>query len=343
MLENIKNFFIYLYVDKCIADKKYDLALEKLNYLIDESFKPADTFIKRGLLCRKLLMLEEAYSDFTYVIEHCVKKQRAYYERMKINFELSNYYEAVSDSNKILEDIPDNYDCKRYKILSYVYANQLDLAKSLVLDLFEENKFKALQFVFNETAVNISEDELAKGLKLLELVDLIDPDNPLKIFKESNIYSIAGEKEKENELLKKLDSVFPKYFISHFKYTDMYENRDLLETSFLLELKVFDKQSNFDYQMSILEGYKANMEGHIIDSKEAFEDAIKINPNKAEAYVLLAQTLQLMSDYDNPEYKQEAEFNYKKAMTIYQKENLSAKSDDMKRQIKHLNSSLSFH
>ena len=54
--------------------------------------------------------------------------------------------------------------------------------------------------------------------------------------------------------------------------------------------------------MKILEGYKNYIEGHIIDSKECFESAVNINPNKPEAYVLLAQTLQLMSGYDNPDY-----------------------------------------
>ena len=174
------------------------------------------------------------------------------------------------------------------------------------------------------------------------VVELIDPDNPIKIFNEAKIYGLAGNRDKESELLKKLDSVFPKYFISHFKFTDMYEERDLLETCFLLELRIFDKQCCFDYPMCILEGYKAYMEGYIIDAKEAFERAIKINKEKPEAYVLLAQTLQLMSGYDNPAYKQDAEYNYKKAMAIYQRENLTAKTEKMKRQLRHLNSNLSF-
>ena len=91
-----------------------------------------------------------------------------------------------------------------------------------------------------------------------------------------------------------------------------------------------------------MEGYKNYLEGHIIDAKECFEKAIKYNPQKPEGYVLLAQTLQLMSGYDNPEYKYDAEVNYKKALAIYESENLLDRVDDMKRQIKHLNSSLSF-
>ena len=122
----------------------------------------------------------------------------------------------------------------------------------------------------------------------------------------------------------------------------MYQERDYLETCFLLELKVFDKQNTFAYPMFILEGYKSHMEGHIIDSKEAFEKAVSINPNKPEAFVLLAQTLQLMSGYDNPSFKDEAEKNYKMALELYEKENLTQKADDMRRQIKHLNSTLSF-
>jgi uncharacterized FlaG/YvyC family protein len=49
-----------------------------------------------------------------------------------------------------------------------------------------------------------------------------------------------------------------------------------------------------------------------------------------------------MSGYDNPQYKLDAEENYKKAMEIYQQENLLDKVEEMKRQIKHLNSNLSF-
>lgn len=342
MLENIKNIFIFYYAQKCIDDKNYELALEKLNFLAEQEFRPADTFLKRGILCHKLLMLEDAYSDFSYIITHCVNKQRAYYERMKLNFELSNYIETISDANKILENIPDNFECKIYKFKSYLFLGQSDLAKSFILDIFN-NKYRAIQFLFNETAKNIALDELAKALKLLEVIELIDPDNPMKIFKEASIYSLAGQEDKKEELLTRLESVFPKYFISHFRYSDMYEDRDLLETSFLLELKIFDTKNCFDYPMSILSGYKNSMEGHILDSKDDFEKAININPDKPEAYVLLAQTLQLLSGYDNPAYKLEAEINYRKAMAIYQKENLTAKTEDMKRQIRHLNSTLSFH
>ena len=91
-----------------------------------------------------------------------------------------------------------------------------------------------------------------------------------------------------------------------------------------------------------LEGYKNYLEGHIIDAKECFEKAIKYNPQKPEGYVLLAQTLQLMSGYDNSSLKYDAEENYKKALAIYESENLLDKVDDMKRQIRHLNSTLSF-
>ena len=141
--------------------------------------------------------------------------------------------------------------------------------------------------------------------------------------------------------MKRVESIFPKYFVSHFRFTDMYQDKDLLEISFLLELKIFDKNGLFKYPMAILEGYKNHLEGHIIDSRECFERAIEINPAKPEGYVLLAQTLQLMSGYDNPEYRFEAEQNYRKAMDIYSEENLPEKVEDMKRQIKHLNSTLS--
>ena len=342
MLEKFKNFIIFKNIDKYIKDNNFELALEKLNLLIEEEFMPAETFLKRGLLCQKLLMFEEAYSDFTYIITHCIKKQKAYQARMKLNYDMANYDEVISDANILLKELPSDFECQKYKFLSFIALEQPELAKTYILDVFEHNKYKTIQFILTETAQAVAEDEFAKSLKLLNVIDFIDPDNPIKIFKESNIYGLVGNKEKERELLKKLDSVFPKYFISHFRFTDLYQERDILETSFLLELKIFDKNNYFAYPMSILEGYKNRIEGHIIDSKEAFERAIDINPNKPEAYVLLAQTLQLMSGYDNPAYKKEAEENYRKAMIIYQRENLTAKTEDMKRQIKHLNSTLSF-
>ncbi|MCQ2754953.1 MAG: hypothetical protein MJ231_07920, partial [bacterium] len=67
-----------------------------------------------------------------------------------------------------------------------------------------------------------------------------------------------------------------------------------------------------------------------------------VNPNKPEAYILLAQTLQLMSGYNNINYHDEAELNYIKAMNIYTEEGLRDKAEDMRRQIKHLNSNLVF-
>ena len=340
MLDNIKYLMCLKSVDKFISENQFDLALEKLNFLIKEEYKPSETFLKRGRLCHKLLMLEDAYSDFTYVITHCVKKEEAYYERLFLNFEISNYYEAILDAEKILTWDADNFDVKRVKFLSLVYSSQENIAQNYILELFDFNKYRTIQFLFEEVAKTIANDELANALKLLAVIDMIDKDNPIKLLEESNIYGLANLKEKQTEILNKINSVFPKYFVSHFRFTDMYQDKDLMEICFLLELKIFDKQNLFAYPMHILEGYKNHMEGHIIDSKECFEKAIELNPNKPEAYVLLAQTLQLMSGYDNPEYKKDAEENYKIALEIYRRENLTDKVDEMRRQLKHLNSNL---
>ena len=199
-----------------------------------------------------------------------------------------------------------------------------------------------IQFIFKEVAIALAKDEFTKALRLLELIDSIDKDNPIKMLKESNIYGLIGNKAKQEEITKRIDSVFPKYFVSHFRFSDMYQDKDLLEICFLLELEIFDKQGLFLYPFRILEGYKNYLEGHIIDSKDCFEKAIRINSKKPEGYVLLAQTLQLMSGYDNPEYKLSAEENYKKALEIFEKENLPDRVEDMKRQIRHLNSALNF-
>lgn len=340
MLESVKNFICYKTVDKYITAHNYDLALEKLNYLISEGFNLADTFLKRGQLCHKLLMLDEAYSDFSYIINHCTQKKQAYYERMQLNYEIANYKEAILDANTILSWDEDNFETKRVKFLSLLYAGQDVDAKEYVMPIFDFNKYRVLQFLFQEVAKVVAQDEFSKGLKLLEIIDMIDKDNPIKLLKEANIYGLVNKIEKQNEILKKIDSVFPKYFISHFNITDMYTEKDLLEICFLLELSIFDKQNFFTYPMKILEGYKNYIEGHIIDTKECFQKAIEINPNRPEGYVLLAQTLQLMSGYDNPEYKHGAEENYKIAMGIYEKEKLPDKVEDMKRQLKHLNSDL---
>jgi len=341
MLDNIKYLMFLKTVDKNIFENNFDAALEKLNFLIKEEYKPSLTYLKRGQLCKKLLMFDDAYSDFTYVIGHCANKKEAYFERLFLNFEIGNYYEAISDANVVLEWEENNFQVKRVKFLSLVFSKQDEIARSYIMELFDSHKYKAIQFLFQEVAIVLAKDEYSNALKILELIDSIDKDNPIKILKEANIFGLAGDKIKEAELIKRIDSVFPKYFVSHFRFTDMYQERDLLETSFLLELEIFDKQGLFIYPFKILEGYKNHLEGHIIDSKECFEKAIKINPTKPEGYVLLAQTLQLMSGYDNPEHKIEAEENYKKALEIYQKENLQDKIDDMKRQIRHLNSSLS--
>ena len=343
MLDNIKHLLLFKSVDKDVADNNFESALEKLNYLIKEEFKPSETFLKRGQLCHKLLMLEDAYSDFTYIITHCVKKDIAYKERMALNFEMGCFGEAISDASKLLANTPCDFEIQKIIFLSLVFLNRMEEAKDYILAIFNNNKYKTLQFLFQEVAVLLADDELAKGLKLLDSIDTIDQDNPIKLLKEASIYEIAGDDDKKTEILKRIDSVFPKYFISHFKFTDMYQDKDILEICFLLELKIFDTQSLFAYPMKILEGYKNHIEGHIIDSKECFEAAVNINPNKPEAYVLLAQTLQLMSGYDNPDYLKIAEENYKTAMEIYQKESLNDKVEEMKRQIKHITSGVSMY
>lgn len=340
MLDNIKYLMSLKTVDKNIIDGNFELALEKLNFLIREEYKPSLTYLKRGKLCKKLLMYDDAYSDFTYIIGHCAQKQDAYYERLFLNYEISNFFEAITDANIVLTWAEDNFEVKKIKFLSLVFSNQVETACNYIKGLFDFHKYKIIQFLFNEVAILLSKDEFSKAIRLLELIDLIDKDNPIKLLKEATIYGLVGDKERQKEITTKIETIFPKYFVSHFRFMDMYQDKDLLEICFLLELEIFDKQGLFLYPFRVLEGYRNHMEGHIIDSKESFEKAIKINPNKPEGYVLLAQTLQLMSGYDNPEYKKEAEENYKKAMEIYQIENQQEKVDEMKRQLRHLNSSI---
>jgi len=341
MLENIKYMMSLKSADRDISENNFELALAKLNLLIKEDFRPCETYLKRGMLCKKLFMYDDAYSDFTYIIEHCAEKLKAYYERAFLNFEISNFYQVITDADKVLETDRENFDLKRIKILSLVYSKQDETVISYLNTLFNYSKYRIIQFLFNEVAKVLAQDEYSKGLRLLEIIEHIDKDNPIKLLKEATIYGFVGKTEKQNEILSKIDSVFPKYFVSHFRFSDMYKDKDLLEICFLLELSIFDKHGMFSYPMKVLEGYRNHLEGHITDSKICFEDAIKINPTKPEAYVLLAQTYQLMSGYDSYKYKKDAENNYKIAEEIYLKENLPQKAEDMRRQIRHLNSAIS--
>ena len=247
------------------------------------------------------------------------------------------------DSDKILAADSDNFEVKRIKILSLIYSKQDNIALEYLNEVFDNSKYRIIQFILNEVAKVLASDEYSRGLRLLDIIEAMDNDNPIKLLKEATIYGLAGDNAMQDEILNKIEKAFPKYFISHFRFTDMYQEKDLLEICFLLELSVFDKHGMFSYPMKILDGYRNYLEGHIIDSKTCFEEAIELNPIKPEAYVLLAQTLQLLSGYDNPEYKIEAEKNYKMAEEIYLKEKLPNKAEEMRRQIQHLNSALSFN
>lgn len=339
MLENIKYQISLKNVDKLISESNFELALNKLNELISVDFKPSITYLKRGKLCKKLFMYDSAYSDFTYIIEHCADKKNAYYERAFLNFETSNYYEAIKDSNTILSYDEGNFEVKRIKLLSLIYLKQNESACKLLSDLFL-SKYEQLKFLFNETAESLAIDEYTKGLKLLNIIEIIDPQNPIKLLKEATVYGLIGDNIRQENLLTEIENVFPKYFVSHFRFMDMYQDKDILEICFLLELSVFDKQGIFKYPMKILEAYKNHCEGHLTDAKSSLEEAIELNPTKPEAYVLLAQVLQLMSSYSDKNCRKLAEENYKMAESIYLKLNQPQKAEEMRRQLRHLSSVL---
>ena len=162
MLDNIKYLMCLKSVDKNISENNFDVALEKLNFLIREDFRPSQTYLKRGKLCKKLLMLDDAYSDFTYVVTHCAQKKEAYYERLLLNFEISNYYEAILDANMILTWDENNFEIKRVKFLALVYSMQDGIAVDYILDLFKCNKYRTIQFLFNEVALVLAADEYSK-------------------------------------------------------------------------------------------------------------------------------------------------------------------------------------
>ena len=61
MLDNIKYLVCLKTIDKNILENNFESALNKLNFLIKEEYKPSETYLKRGRLCKKLLMLEDAY------------------------------------------------------------------------------------------------------------------------------------------------------------------------------------------------------------------------------------------------------------------------------------------
>ena len=167
MLDNIKYLVCLKTIDKNILENNFESALNKLNFLIKEEYKPSETYLKRGRLCKKLLMLEDAYSDFTYVIGHCAQKKEAYFERLLLNFEIGNYYEAIIDANMVLTWDENNFEVQRIKFLSLVYSKQTDIAKDFITNLFDFHKYKTIQFLFTEVAKVLAKDEFKKGLLLL--------------------------------------------------------------------------------------------------------------------------------------------------------------------------------
>ncbi len=60
MLDSIKSMMCLKSVDKLIAENNFDMALAKLNMLVREDFRPSVTYLKRGRLCKKLLMFSDA-------------------------------------------------------------------------------------------------------------------------------------------------------------------------------------------------------------------------------------------------------------------------------------------
>ena len=165
MLDNIKYFMSLKTVDKNILRNEFELALEKLNFLIREEYKPSVTYLKRGQLCKKLLMFDDAYSDFTYVITHCAQKKEAFFERAFLNYEIANYYEAITDSNEVLTFDAENFDIKKIKFLSLLFSMQDNIACNYILEIFEQKKYKTLQFLFNEVALTLAKDEYSKALR----------------------------------------------------------------------------------------------------------------------------------------------------------------------------------
>ena len=137
MLDNIKYLMSLKTVDKNILEGNFELALDKLNFLIREEYKPSVTYLKRGKLCKKLLMYDDAYSDFTYVIGHCAQKKEAFYERLFLNYEISNFYEAITDANMVLSWDEDNFEIKRIKLLSFIFSMQDDLAMESIMEIFD--------------------------------------------------------------------------------------------------------------------------------------------------------------------------------------------------------------
>ena len=207
MLDNIKYLMSLKIVDKNILDGNFDIALEKLNFLIKEEFRPSLTYLKRGRLCKKLLMYEEAYSDFTYIINNCSEKSDAYYERLFLNYEIANFYEALKDANLILTWDNENFDVKRIKFLSLIFTMQIEQAKEYLMEIFEFNKYRAIQFLFNEVAFTLAKNEYSKSIKILELIELLDENNPIKMLKESTIYGLVGDKEKQKDMFYKLINI----------------------------------------------------------------------------------------------------------------------------------------
>ena len=99
--------------------------------------------------------------------------------------------EGNIDNNKISKNAKW-FEIKRIKFLALVFSLQNNKAKDFIMEIFEFHKYKSIQFIFKEVALALAKDEFTKALRLLELIDSIDKDNPIKMLKESNIYGLIG-------------------------------------------------------------------------------------------------------------------------------------------------------
>ena len=166
MLDNIKYLMCLKTIDKNILEGNFELALEKLNFLIREEYKPSTTYLKRGKLCKKLLMYEDAYSDFTYVIGHCAQKKEAFFERLFLNYEINNYYEAIyyvkealKITNKKLTYITETFS---WNETIYDSNEKLDYIKTVVCD------GKTSTAISNIYYINISSQVQDKNVSVMD-------------------------------------------------------------------------------------------------------------------------------------------------------------------------------
>lgn len=104
--------------------KKYDQALQYLEKSIALNLPDYSSHFNRGIILYKQNRIEEAENSFSLAIEHCTDQSYLplmYENRARCFMDMSEYYAAISDLQKVISATPKN-------IYSYILLSKAQLA-----------------------------------------------------------------------------------------------------------------------------------------------------------------------------------------------------------------------